>query len=219
LINENRIDIIHSHSYKADFITVLIKWLSGKKIVATIHGFNPASVSIKSRLIWIFFRYIWLFFDQVILVSEVMLKIRIFKLLDKLGKVNIIENFIPELPLRQSTNDLENKIFTIVSIGRLAYEKNQILLCKALKLISTERNFQCYLVGDGPERKKIKKYINEEGLNERIKLVGFQSDVVIYYGCADVVVIPSLYEGLPIVGHVVRMSSDRCKNWAIRNDT
>jgi glycosyltransferase involved in cell wall biosynthesis len=198
-ILENSIQILHSHSYKADVIAATLGRLTGRRTISTVHGYNPASDRLKSRLIWMFYRNIWYFFDRVVLVSEAMLDIPIFQRLSKSGKVEVIENFIQPLTIRRKPNRRSDQPFTIISIGRLAYEKNHILLCMALQRIAPERQFRCYIVGDGPQRGEIEQFIAKSGLDESIILEGFQQDVTPYYDIADVFILPSLFEGLPIV--------------------
>lgn len=199
IINLNGIELIHSHAYKADFIAILLGWITNKRVISTVHGFNPASPSLKSKVIWFFFRNIWYLFDKVILVSKTLLSIPIFDRLNKKGKIEIVENSILTPLNINKRSQLSGDPFTLVSIGRLSYEKNHILLCEALANLPTEREFKCYLVGDGPQRKRIEKFIAKFNLQDSIVLVGFQQDTSIYYGLADVVVIPSLNETFSLV--------------------
>jgi len=199
VIQENSIDLIHSHAYKADVIAVILGWITNRRIISTVHGYNPASPSAKSNIIWFFFRNIWYLFDQVILVSKSLLSIPIFKRLNNKGKVRIVENSLPLSSPRKKVIPQQGDQFRLVSIGRLSYEKNQILLCEALAVIAPERNFKCYLVGDGPERNNIEEFIHEASLQDHIELVGFQRDTSTYYDLADVVVIPSLHETSSLV--------------------
>jgi L-malate glycosyltransferase len=197
-IKKNRIDIIHSHSYKADFITILLKIFIDKKIISTVHGYNPASNRIKSRIIWFFYKHIWYLFDYTILVSEALLGINTFKRLNQQGKLVVAPNFIPEFSTtRKKTH--RNSIFTIICIGRLSYEKNQILLCKAIKEITPHNNIKCLLIGDGSERANIERYIEKAGIQEYVYVCGYKENVITYYQEADLLVIPSLSEGLPLV--------------------
>jgi len=207
-IRKNQIDIVHSHVYKADFIALILKLLLGIKIVSTVHGYNPASNRLKSRVIWLFYRMIWFFFDKVILVSEAMLGIGIFSRLHKKGRVDVMRNFIPEFQASYVGQERDNPLFTIICIGRLAYEKNQMLLCKALSRLESQAEFQCLLIGDGPERPGIERFVMESNLQGKIKILGFEWDVFRYYQMADVCVIPSLHEGLALV--MLEAMSQKC---------
>jgi glycosyltransferase involved in cell wall biosynthesis len=198
LVKDNHIEILQSHSYKSDLITLFLKLFTNTKIISTVHGYNPASDRVKSRIFWGFYRKLWYFFDHIIVVAQAMLEIPVFKRLNQHGKVSVVQNFLSEFPVSNGHQDIFTDSFTIICIGRLAPEKNQILLCQALKEIQSEKTFKCFIIGDGPERTKIEHYVRFANLEQQIELTGFQSDVLSYYQKADVLVIPSRYEGLPL---------------------
>jgi glycosyltransferase involved in cell wall biosynthesis len=54
------------------------------------------------------------------------------------------------------------------------------------------------LAGDGPERAALEARVRELGLEPRVTFLGFREDVPRLMRCADVVVLPSLVEGLPL---------------------
>ena len=70
----------------------------------------------------------------------------------------------------------DKKIFT--SLGRLDYNKNQILLLKAAKEVKkTRSDFLIYLLGDGEDKQKLEKYICDNGL-DLDEAVGFLYSVL-----------------------------------------
>lgn len=210
LIHDYQIDIIHSHSYKSDLMALVLKIMTGKIIISTVHGYNPPSNTFKSRIIWGFMRRIWFFFDLTILVSDSQINIPIFKTLARSGKIAIIRNFIPEVHIANSFLNNEPRPFTLLCIGRLAYEKNQILLLKALQKLDPERMYKCHIIGDGPDKDQLNEYLSNAGLKCRVSLEGFLSPNVLneYYQKADVLVITSLFEALPIV--MLEAMANRC---------
>ena len=56
------------------------------------------------------------------------------------------------------------------------------------------------LIGDGELRSKVIAKIRELGLEERINYLGRREDIQQFYNAMDVFLLPSLYEGLPVVG-------------------
>ena len=82
-------------------------------------------------------------------------------------------------------------------IGRLSKEKGIFNLIEAFSNIKNQR---LYIVGEGPERKRIESIITEKGLNDKIILVGYinQEEVKEYLRKARFVVVPSIwYENCP----------------------
>jgi glycosyltransferase involved in cell wall biosynthesis len=73
----------------------------------------------------------------------------------------------------------------VLSVARLAAEKGLNFLAAAANEISAS----VFIVGDGPERQSL-------SANKMLQLVGYVTDPWLWYCAADVVVVPSLTEGL-----------------------
>lgn len=88
----------------------------------------------------------------------------------------------------------------LVYIGRLAEQKNPILLLKALKIMK-ERGFPFTLdmYGDGKLRPEVESFIAANGLNDCVLLHGETSDVQGALQGKDLLVLSSNFEGLPLV--------------------
>lgn len=56
------------------------------------------------------------------------------------------------------------------------------------------------LIGDGELKNKVIAKIRELGIEERINYLGRREDIQQFYNAMDVFLLPSLYEGLPVVG-------------------
>jgi glycosyltransferase involved in cell wall biosynthesis len=62
--------------------------------------------------------------------------------------------------------------------------------------------WQCVMLGDGPLMPDIRQAIAEHGLQERISLKGWvrPEEVLEWFDRSDILFMPSLSEGLPVVG-------------------
>jgi len=81
-------------------------------------------------------------------------------------------------------------------------QKNHTFLIELLhELIKRDDRYYLYMAGDGPLRRDIERMANERGLAGRVRMPGVCKDVpsLMIYGF-DVHVLPSLFEGLPLVG-------------------
>lgn len=90
----------------------------------------------------------------------------------------------------------------IVSIGRLAEQKGQILLIDAVAdALATQPNLHLTLVGDGPMRGAIVARIRERGLSRHVTITGWvdEARVRAELAAAHALVMPSFAEGLPMV--------------------
>ena len=95
-------------------------------------------------------------------------------------------------------NNLNNQL-VIGNVGRLNIQKNQLFLLNIFKeIIKDKDNVRLVLVGEGPDRAKIKEKINQFGLNNKVMLVGQQKDMQAWYSLFDIFVFPSIFEGLSV---------------------
>ena len=96
---------------------------------------------------------------------------------------------------------INDKEVVIGHIGRFDFPKNQIFLLKLLKyLIARNQNYKLVMVGDGKDINYIKKKTMEMGLKKNIIFLGNRNDVEKIYQSFDIFILPSVYEGFPIVG-------------------
>ena len=89
----------------------------------------------------------------------------------------------------------------MIMVGRLAWDKDQTTLIKALGVLKDVYHLDKYLVlvGDGAERKRLEKLSSELGLSERVIFTGSVYDVQNYYLSSFLYVHSSPAEGLPTV--------------------
>lgn len=83
-----------------------------------------------------------------------------------------IPNMIDNIPERKSTLKKPN----MISVGRLSVEKGYIDLLKIFNQIAKKYNdWHLDIIGDGDEREKLEKYIQDKKLQNQVTLHGFQS--------------------------------------------
>ncbi len=89
----------------------------------------------------------------------------------------------------------------IVFAGRLVPQKNPILLVHTLGEVK-DLDWTCVIVGDGPLRPQMEQEISRLGLQDRIQLTGWvtPTEVTDWFRESDILFMPSLSEGLPVVG-------------------
>ncbi len=92
----------------------------------------------------------------------------------------------------------------ILNIGLLFEKKGQkhlINSSKELICIKKYNDLKCFIIGQGPLLNQLQQQINENKLENHVKLVGFVSleDLNLYLNSADIFVLPSLHEGNPTV--------------------
>ena len=109
-----------------------------------------------------------------------------------------------ELGIAEST-------FVVGHVGRFRIEKNHLFLLDVFaKLCQKHDNARLLLVGDGEERDQIEQKIAAEGLQDSIILVGAKRNTWDYYSAMDIFVMPSVYEGVPVVSIEAQASGLPC---------
>lgn len=86
----------------------------------------------------------------------------------------------------------------LVHVGSFAPEKNHLWLLDAFDRIRQLRpDARLVLLGDGPLRARVTDAVAARGLGDRVHLLGGRIDADVLVGGADVLVLPSLVEGIP----------------------
>ena len=82
----------------------------------------------------------------------------------------------------------------LLSVGELIPRKNHETSIRAIATMDV----YYVIVGDGVMCRYLQKLIDELGVSDRVKLLGYRKDVCDLYNAADIFVFPSLQEGLPV---------------------
>lgn len=88
---------------------------------------------------------------------------------------------------------LKKKYF--ISIGRLSKQKNFLFLVKCIKeIVKFQKNYNFLILGDGEEKRSIKRYILENNLSKNVFLVGYRKNVFKYLNNSAGLICTSLWE-------------------------
>ena len=86
----------------------------------------------------------------------------------------------------------------IIHVGGFSFEKNHEGLLRIFKRVLEQKpEVQLHLIGDGPRYQEIKKKAENFNMTENISFYGFLENPLSYIKAADVLVLPSIIEGLP----------------------
>jgi len=83
----------------------------------------------------------------------------------------------------------------IVSIGRLTKQKDHITLLKAFNKIHSNIDCNLYIIGEGSERRNLEKFIKNNNIDNKVKLLGYQSNPWKFLSKSNLFVLPSIWEG------------------------
>ena len=110
---------------------------------------------------------------------------------------------VPEqVPSATPSLPVTGEPFTLLAVGRLHAVKDHAFLVRACALLR-ERGvqFECSIAGEGPERRSLQRLIRRCGLEQQVSLLGHvpRDQMDSLYDRADVVVLTSRSEGIPLV--------------------
>ena len=95
---------------------------------------------------------------------------------------------------------IDNK-FVVGHVGRFHFQKNHEFLIDIFKKVyDKDKDAVLVLIGVGVDEEKIKMKVSDLGLDKAVKFLGVRSDIPDLMQTMDVFVLPSRFEGLPVVG-------------------
>lgn len=92
----------------------------------------------------------------------------------------------------------ENGRLRVLTVSSLKHIKGVDLIPLVAASLA-DVDFEWTVVGDGPERESLLESAKELGVADRVRFAGFQQDVGPFFAAADLYVLPSRTEGLPLV--------------------
>lgn len=115
-------------------------------------------------------------------------------------KIHVIPN--PVFPAPASGKKIAQKSDQkiLLCVGRLSYQKNQTALLKAFANLKDEtKDWKLLLAGEGEDRAKLETLIHDLELTNKVEMPGAIQNVSALYHSADLLCIPSRWEGFPNV--------------------
>lgn len=101
--------------------------------------------------------------------------------------------------------------FLIGTVGRFCEQKNPMYILQIIsELKKMTLDFKFVWVGEGVMMDEIQKYATDMELVDNIIFAGIQKDISAVYSGLDIFILPSIYEGNPIVGFEAQASGLKC---------
>lgn len=107
--------------------------------------------------------------------------------------------------------EIEDSTLVIGHIGRFVEQKNHRFLIDIFNEIHKKNKDSILLLaGQGPLMDEMKEKVKSLGLEESVRFLGQRKDANELYQAFDLFLLPSLYEGLPVVGVEAQASGNLC---------
>lgn len=213
IIEDFKIDGIHTHSPLGSIIARRAGKKMGVKVVYTAHGFQffPGGPILNWLL---FFPVEWFYAhwtDSIITINSDDYRIA-KKFFDcktyYIPGVGSRINDVIDLPTSEKMKmrekfrgkfSISNDDVLIISVGELSKRKNHLTVLKSLKKINSPK-IKYMIAGIGPEQNRLTNYIEKNNLQQRVKLLGYVNDLNSLYFASDLNIFISLREGLGLGG-------------------
>lgn len=212
LIKKNGYNIIQTNDCRANLLGFIASKLTGVgKLIAYRHdvyfnkSYMPKLLVIKKR----FYRYIdkiiFKYFEKIIAVSKyISIELQSYMKIPK-SKIELIHYGIDIEKYHQlHSKKLDTNKIVIGNIGRIEpIKKGQDVLIRAVSEIRKRfQNIKVLFIGytkeDETKKRELLKLADKLGVNDNIEFVPYQKDIMTILSKIDIIVYPSLYEGIPI---------------------
>lgn len=194
IINKEKITIVHSHHRMAAFYAELV---ASKKVVKVANAHN--TFTDKKKLTQLAYKN-----TKVIAVGEMVKK----NLTEYFGipkeQVSVIHNAVKPFdgdiaPIEVLTKKHEKGNLLIGNIGRLSEQKGMNYFIEAAEITAQKHpEAQFIIVGDGEEREQLHEQAKKRRLQDKVLFLGYRNDIQNVMSQLDVIVLSSLWEGLPL---------------------
>ncbi|WP_455655805.1 glycosyltransferase family 4 protein [Phascolarctobacterium sp.] len=210
IIQENKYDIIHCHTPVAGVLTRLAARNSkDTTVIYTAHGFHFYKGA--PLLNWLIYypveRFCAKFTDKLITINqEDYTRAKSWSLRNN-GKVYYvpgvgvdiekIHNISIDKEHKKNELGIPNGVKVLLSVGELNENKNHEIIIKTLSKLD-DKDFIYLICGKGKLKEHLQNLAQKLGIGDKVKLLGYRTDVLEICKIADLFIFPSGREGLPV---------------------
>jgi Glycosyltransferase len=204
LFRHHRIDLVHSHEFTMAVYGTAASRLLGLPHLITMHGGLKVCKALRRRIA---LRWAMRTSDHAVMVSRATQK----QFSDDLGvrpsSFTVVPNGVPvqrgDAAAVRAEFDIEERDCVLVAVGVLEKHKGHRILLEALTRLQREGLGTPWKLiiaggGGGSEHDSMVEYVRAEGISDRVHIVLNRNDISDLLALADVFVMPSLWEGLPM---------------------
>ena len=201
IIRKNHYDIVHAHGNSSTLmLEMLAAWIAGCKVrIAHSHNTTCSNILLHKILNGLFNALCTNRFACGKDAGEWLFRRRNFTIIN--NGINTEKFAYSSVKRKEIRRLLQIDDETIIAghVGFFNTQKNQVFLLDIIhKLYNINPNVKFVLIGDGPDRDMVYNKIKNLGLEKIIICTGLVHNVEDYLSAMDLIIMPSLYEGLPV---------------------
>ncbi|HAZ0836288.1 TPA: glycosyltransferase family 1 protein, partial [Enterococcus faecium] len=204
--NKNKYNIVHIHTPNVAFIVAPIAKKNGIKIIIGHSHATKYSDKILSKLRnfillanrnYYFTNICGCSSEALRFLSRFTIKKNKFIIKNAIDISKFKFNHGHRKIFREEFKIKENQIL-VGCIGRFNNQKNQKFLLDVFYDLKKNNEFHLILIGSGPNKKNIEEYIKRKKMHN-VTITDPRDDIYKIYSALDILVLPSKFEGLPMV--------------------
>lgn len=189
----NKVDVLIDIDGIIDMYAVPVKWMTGVKVISWEHFnyyFHP-SQKLRQKVRAFAVKRV----DAIVTLTEQ----------DKEYYSQNLKFHCPIVSIHNPVtftgidNQYNAESKTIISVGRLTYQKGFDRLIDVAQIVLTKHpDYEWIIMGDGEDSALLQEIINSKKLTDRLKLLGNVNNIDEYYKKSSIFVMTSRFEGLPM---------------------
>lgn len=198
IMKEEHPDVVHTHLDVIKYAVAAAKLAGVKKCVHTVHNVadKEAEGRAQKSINTAYYKLGWC--TPVALSPEVQRTVVSFYGL-KPENVPVIYNGVDLSRCIPKESYAAGETWKLLHIGRFNEQKNHKGLLEAFRLfLGSYPRSELWLLGDGELRQETENYARELKIDGNVRFMGAQSNVYPYLHDADIFLLPSRYEGMPM---------------------
>ena len=210
VVFQKKIEVIHVHDLPFALLGIIGKVFFHKKFVLDLHENYPAALALWGKkgnivsqifrnpeLAEIYEKWSLRFADAVIVVAPEH-KAYLQKKYDILPPIEVVGNTVEwgtydRFPLDENIVQKYEKQFVLSFLGQFSPERDLDVAVKAVRFLKQEiSNLKLIFVGDGVYRAQLQKWIEIEGVNDHVEIIGWVpfEETSSYLAVSDICIIP-----------------------------
>lgn len=209
ICKKNKYDIIHAYNGTMNIFSLFAGWCAGIKIRINESISMGHKAEKKTKIKKLLRPFSRLFSTHYMANGEACGRWQFGNSFYEKGKIQVFKTVI-SCDNNKFDNDLRVKTrqelgiqeeLLIGHIGRLTAQKNTLFLIDIFcEILKKNPSSKFLIIGDGDLRVEMEEKINRLQIQDSVIYLGRREDIQQFYNAMDAFVLPSLYEGLPVVG-------------------
>ena len=204
LLHLNKFDAIETFTHDSNMLALPLAWMADVPVrIATHHGIVAGIPRWREKF------HAWMINNNIanrIVAVSALTREKLLEEGIQAGRIVVIQNGITPVSvagvnrseIRKTAGVGEDDPF-LLAVGRLVYSKAHKTLIAAMPaVLERDPNAKAAICGEGEMRAELEAQIQTLSLSASVKLLGQTNNVAEFLASADIFVMPSLWEGLPI---------------------